>query len=104
MPRSKLTRLPLGTRVRFTRSLVRREDGMHDNHHVERWTYPIFTRETVSEGIVVGYRTKRHGYTDWHGEGGNEFVTVGTRIVVLVAVNLDHAPKFVDPADIEVLP
>ena len=102
MPRTKLTRLPLGTRVRFDRMIVR---GEADYNSIRRWLNPAYLPRHKRIGIVVGYRTKRDGYTRYNGpDEQREFITTGTRIVVLVALNLDHAPVNVDPADVEVLP
>lgn len=92
----------LGQRVCFATRLTR-----HEKFDVARCATRVCWKPAPilapGEGVIVGYRTRFDGYTEWAGDN-TIFVPAGHQRVALVAVSLYRDPVVVALPDIEAVP
>lgn len=107
------TTLPLGTRVRVRRVLVR-HGGLRRTRdstvgEVRTWvSVPVcsalWTHEIYVDGIIAGHRTLTEGTTAWGGEDGTTYQATASAPAYLVAWAPRRKLVRVRPEDLEVLP
>jgi len=98
--------LELGQRVRFTSHKIRQQGTVSSKwvgpHKGMVWTDMPLNKPM--EGVVVGFRHVRDGYTEYIGyEEGSAFVQTNAVPVYLIATNLYQTPWKVAPEHVEAL-
>lgn len=75
----------LGQPVRFTQSLVRKYERREFAGFQRDWLVWSKQDSAITEGFIAGYRTLSNGYINYPMEGGQEWISMESVPVALIA-------------------